>query len=88
MREPLKFQHYWCRVAHQHFSQVKPGQRDGLLYTIAGIQDLNILFSNIAFMVVLRAFIQVMEAGIQDPTLVVWVQVHSPCILVCFNALL
>jgi hypothetical protein len=67
-----------CRVAHQHFTQVEPGRRDGLLYTIAGIQDLNILFSNIAFMVVLRAFIQVMEAGIQDPALVVWLQVCSP----------
>lgn len=67
--------HLACRVASRHFSQVRPKQADGLLTTVAGIQDLNILFSNVAFVSVLRAFVQVMEAGIQDPDLVVWLQV-------------
>lgn len=49
-----------------------------MLTTIAGIQDLNILFSNVAFVAVLRAFVQVMEAGIKDPDLVVYLQVW-PC---------
>lgn len=63
-----------CRIAHRHFSAVKAGQPDGLLTTVAGVQDLNILFSNVAFVAVLRAFVQVMEAGIKDPELVVWLQ--------------
>jgi hypothetical protein len=53
-----------CRVASRHFSQVEANESDGLLTTIAGIQDLNILFSNVAFVAVLRAFVQVMEAGV------------------------
>ena len=66
-----------CRVASRHFSQVQADNSNGLLTTIAGIQDLNILFSNVAFVAVLRAFVQVMEAGIKDPDLVVWLQART-----------
>jgi hypothetical protein len=66
-----------CRIASGHFSQVEANKADGLVTTIAGIQDLNILFSSVAFVAVLRAFVQVMEAGIKDPDLVVYLQVSS-----------
>ena len=75
---PSQRAHLMRRVASRHFSQVKSQRSDGMLTTIAGIQDLNILFSNVAFVAVLRAFVQVMEAGIKDPDLVVYLQVR-PC---------
>ena len=66
-----------CRVATRNFEAVEAKEPQGLVDVMTGVQDLNILFSNVAFVAILRGTVQVMEAGIQDPDLVVWLQVRS-----------
>ena len=66
-----------CRVATEHFDMIEEGDSRGLTLLLAGIQDLNVLFSNITFVVMLRGLLQCMEAGIADPNLVVWLQVWT-----------
>lgn len=64
-----------CRVARQHFSAVEPYKSDGLTLALAGVKDMNVLFSNFAFVVSVRGLCQVMEAAQADPDLVFKLQV-------------
>lgn len=69
-----------CRVARKHFSAVEPYRSDGLTLTLAGIKDMNVLFSNFAFVVSVRGLCQVMEAAQADPDLVFKLQVRATTI--------
>lgn len=69
--------HVVCSVATRNFEAVEAKEPQGLVDVMAGVQDLNILFSNVAFVAILRGTVQVMEAGIEDPDLVVWLQARS-----------
>jgi hypothetical protein len=80
-----------CRIARQHFAAVKPYRSDGLTLTLAGIKDMNVLFSNFAFVVCVRGLCQVMEAAQADPDLIFKLQVTFPTLLpaalvLCFTA--
>ena len=67
--------HSICRVARKHFSAVEPYKSDGLTLALAGVKDMNVLFSNFAFVVSVRGLCQVMEAAQADPDLVFKLQV-------------
>lgn len=56
---------------------MKPYSADGLTLTLAGIKDMNVLFSNFAFVVSVRGLCQVMEAAQADPDLVFKLQVST-----------
>lgn len=60
---------------------MEPYRSDGLTLTLAGIQDMNILFSNFSFVVVVRGLCQVMEAGQADPDLVFKLQVGTAAVI-------
>lgn len=72
-----------CSVATSNFEAVEAKEQQGLSNVMAGVQDLNILFSNVAFVAILRGTVQVMEAGIEDPDMVFWLQVRLCCIICC-----
>lgn len=54
---------WFCRIARKHFAAVRPYRSDGLTLTLAGVKDMNVLFSNFAFAIGLRGICQVMEAA-------------------------
>jgi hypothetical protein len=69
----------FCRIARKHFSSVTAKRSDGLILTLAGIRDMNVLFSNFAFAMAVRGMCQTMEAAVADPGLVFKLQVLGCC---------
>jgi Ca2+/Na+ antiporter len=64
------------RIARKHFAAVKPYRSDGLTIALASIKDMNVLFSNFAFVTCIRGLCQVMEAAQADHDLVFKLQVR------------